>query len=138
MKLRIQDNSVRFRITVKELENLGKDGHLETTCTVPGGACLRYGVRVDRAASSGEIRLKPFGVELILASDDYARLADPAQEGVYLECEWTDDAGKKQRCMAFIEKDRPGAACEKPEAWIYEGHHGGDSSVVPIRSKRPK
>ena len=135
MKMRIQDNSIRFRITLKELATLGREGRVRRECREPGGGCLGYGVLVDQALKESQVRLGSCEVELALCEKDFRRLAEPTEEGVYVQREWTDANGEKRRFMAFVEKDRPGVACAKREEWIYEGHRGGESVVVPIGGK---
>ncbi|MBX3729135.1 MAG: hypothetical protein KF858_08105 [Candidatus Sumerlaeia bacterium] len=132
MKLRIQDNSIRFRMTLKELDALGTTGRLERICRLPDGGAWHYAVVVDRALEASRVAFGAGRIELTLSAADHATLADPSQEGVYIRREWTDAAGASQRFMVFVEKDRPGSTCTKPEAWIYDGHHGGDNVVVPI------
>lgn len=52
MKLRIKGSSLRLRITRPELETLGKSGHVVEVVPFPGGAALRYELRVDPSARS--------------------------------------------------------------------------------------
>jgi hypothetical protein len=131
MKLRIQDNSVRFRITLKELEQLRAHRELERTTTVPN-ARFSYGVVIDASVTETSLRVEPYRITIVLSEDDFARLADETQEGVYAKREWMDASGAAQRFIAFIEKDRPSTQCEKPEAWIYDEIPGRSREVKPM------
>lgn len=44
MKLRIQDNSIRFRLTRSEVDQLDRDGSVIATTSFPGGGSLEYAV----------------------------------------------------------------------------------------------
>ena len=137
MKLRIQDNSVRFRITIRELEKLTDSGVLTSETRIPcaGGnsSVFKYTVSHDASASATTLRLEPCEFELKLSQADFDQLADPAREGTYIQREWSEN-GETHRFMVFIEKDRPGSACIKPEAWVYDMRHGQESTVVAIRA----
>jgi len=52
MKLRIRGNSLRLRVTRPELEQLASAGKVEESVPFPGGAQLRYTLRVDPAAQA--------------------------------------------------------------------------------------
>ncbi|HWM30033.1 MAG TPA: hypothetical protein VNQ14_16340 [Woeseiaceae bacterium] len=52
MKLRVQDNSIRFRLTRAEVDNLHRDGVVSATVSFPGGSRLEY--RVETTALAGE------------------------------------------------------------------------------------
>ncbi len=136
MKIRIQDHSIRFRLTLKEVETLISARKLEKITRVlgpegPAGAFV-YALEVDDDARESLIRLEPFAIRCVLNAADLATLADDAQEGVYLRREWRDEAGESQRFMAFVEKDRPGSTCVKPELWIYDAAPDGSVETRPI------
>jgi hypothetical protein len=52
MKLRVQDNSIRFRLTRAEVDKLHRDGVVSATVSFPGGSRLEY--RVETTALVGE------------------------------------------------------------------------------------
>ena len=157
MKIRVQDSSVRFRITLKELEVLRESGVLARETRVPavpgggsgggsagaggwGGAVFRYEVRRDSGTPESAFLVEPFALRLILAEPDFQQLADPANEGAYIRREWADEEGQPRRFMVFIEKDRPGSTCIKQEAWIYEldyANSRAETRPIPKREKNP-
>ena len=137
MKLRIQDSSVRFRITLKELEIIESGGGIEKACHLPNGTVFRYMASINRELPESRMVAEPFSIAIELSTPDAEQLSDPAQEGVYIRREWTDDTGEPRRFMAFIEKDRPASTCKKIEAWIYEGHNGGENVLVPKSGQYP-
>jgi hypothetical protein len=121
MKLRIQDNSFRFRITLKELEELQFERSLvrESRFQPDPLSTLRYEV-IAITKGPSTLHTQPGTIQLQLSPEDLRRLSSPEEEGVYLRREWTDSSGKAHRSMAFIEKDRPATACSKPDEWIYD------------------
>jgi hypothetical protein len=53
MKLRIQDNSVRLRLTRTEVERLDEQGEVTAFAAFPGGQTLRYAVKRGESGSVG-------------------------------------------------------------------------------------
>jgi hypothetical protein len=141
MKLRIKDNSVRFRITLTELEELQSAGRLERRTRVPNptgaDAEFRYGAVLDPESMESRVEVEAFSIRLVLCRRDFDRLRAPDQEGAYVKREWEDETGRRHRFMAFIEKDRPGSTCAKPEEWIYEERRGGHPETRPIPEQDP-
>ena len=81
MKLRIQDNSVRFRMTVKELEQLAADGRIERRTQFPriggvSGAQFTYGIQVDQGAGASRTEYSNGAVTAFLCRADIQRLQD--------------------------------------------------------------
>jgi hypothetical protein len=93
---------------------------------------FRYELRVTRTGDQSELLVTPFAFTLYLGSTDLAELAAETKEGVYIRREWTDAGGIVRRFIVFVEKDRPGATCEKPEEWIYEVVRGSAPTTRPI------
>ncbi len=141
MKLRIKDNSVRFRITLKELEELQSAGRLERSMRVPNpngaDAEFRYTAVIDPQSTESRVEVEAFLIRLVLGQGDFERLCAPDHEGTYVKREWEDETGRRHRFMAFIEKDRPGSTCVKPEEWIYEERPGGHPETRPIPGEGP-
>lgn len=53
MKLRIQDNSVRLRLTRTEVDRLDEHGEVEACAAFPGEHALRYAVKSDKSDGVG-------------------------------------------------------------------------------------
>ncbi|MEX2126219.1 MAG: hypothetical protein WD795_20170 [Woeseia sp.] len=51
MKLRIQDNSIRFRLTRTEVDDLSRNGSVRATVSFAGGSSLEYSVETASTAS---------------------------------------------------------------------------------------
>ena len=52
MKLRIKGDSLRLRLSQGEMRSLAERGEVEDRISFPGGAALRYRLRVDRNSSA--------------------------------------------------------------------------------------
>lgn len=52
MKLRIKGDSLRLRLSQGEMRALAERGEVEDRVSFPGGAALRYRLRVDQAGSA--------------------------------------------------------------------------------------
>lgn len=141
MKIRIQDNSIRFRLSLREVEVFATDGCVRRRTQVVGpnglGPMFEYALEYDAAAETSLVLIEGASVTVRLSSADRATLLMPAEEGVYLRREWTDPGGETHRFMAFVEKDRPGSTCIKPEAWIYDAPPGGPVETRPIPPRKP-
>ena len=140
MKIRIQDHSVRFRITLKELEELNRQGRIEarTEMYAADGACegrFCYGVVKSDPDRPSRCEISANGIFLHLDLSDMQTLNQPSEEGVYLRREVTLPNGEMHRFIAFVEKDRPATHCDKPEAWIYETQGGENPKIRPIGKK---
>jgi hypothetical protein len=139
MKIRIQDSSVRFRLTIRETETLLCERRLESFTLVltpqgPGGR-FRYALSLREELPESTLLLDALSIEFALCPADAQTLLAPDQEGIYLRREWQDAAGQTHRFMAFVEKDRPGSTCIKPEQWIYDVRPGQPPLTVPIPPK---
>ncbi len=130
MKLRIRDSSFRFRISLKELEELNRSGHLAAAAEVgPDEPALTYGISVDRTGGASRLELSSGRILLWLSIDELVNLASADREGVYLRREWFDSQGERHRSLVFVEKDRPAVSCDKPELWIYDDRPGREGGV---------
>lgn len=134
MKLRIKDNSVRFRITLRELHELEQNRSLRASSVVPPMGdkygVFSYSLTLAEDDRGSRLELEPFGMNFVLCKKDFLALLEPDREGVYIQHEWADPFGEVKRFMAFVEKDRPGSSCEKPEEWIYEEGRPGVPQVT--------
>ena len=133
MKIRIKDNSLRYRVTLRELGALQAEGKIERHMRVPGPAgAFCYALVLDSRAPESSVCVEDRGIRLILAKKDFETLCRLDEEGVYLRREWQDESGEAHRFIAFVEKDRPGSACEKAEEWIYDESPGRRPETQPI------
>jgi hypothetical protein len=132
----MQDNSIRFRLTIKETELLEREKRLDRRTEILGSGgsinVFAYSISVDERISDSEIRLGPASIEFVLCPTDARCLFDPTREGVYVRREIAEPDGGARRFLAFVEKDRPGSTCIKPEEWIYDVEGGRPVRTVPI------
>jgi len=140
MKIRIQDNSIRFRVTLREVEDFAKSGRLERRTAVlsgngPTGEFL-YAIIHDPAIAESVIAIEGASISFRMCDADRAQLLAPEEEGVYVRREWKNAEGTPQRFLAFVEKDRPGSTCVKPEAWIYDAPPHGEVETRPIPKRQ--
>ncbi|MCC6547831.1 hypothetical protein IT570_11760 [Candidatus Sumerlaeota bacterium] len=139
MKIRIQDNSIRFRVTLKEVELFAETGVLERSTQCIGhdglGPLFKYSVVYGSNLPESSLELSAASITLKLCSADREMLLQPDEEGVYIRREWVSPEGKAHRFMALVEKDRPGSTCVKKEQWIYDVSPAGaiDSRPIPQR-----
>ena|SRR5690349_95300 len=66
MKLRIHGNSLRFRLTRKEVASLVEHGHVEAELRFAPDQALRYAVYSTPAAESTSVDYSPAGVRILL------------------------------------------------------------------------
>ncbi len=57
LKLRIQDNSIRLRLTRGEVDRMQRDGQVIAATAFPGGSRLEYILETSKAAGRAEARL---------------------------------------------------------------------------------
>lgn len=140
MKIRIQDNSLRFRLSLREVEALAAEGQLCRSMQVVGtaglGGLFRYALQVDSSLAETRVEVADNAIVVTLCPADRAALLEPAEEGVYVHREWTSPEGAAHRFIVFVEKDRPGSTCVKKEQWIYDAPPHGPLQTRPIPAKR--
>jgi hypothetical protein len=126
MKLRIEDNSIRFRITPEELERLNERARVEASTKIysEDGESVEgefiYALTVDSEGGPTRCLIEPSFIMLILHSDELNTLNDPKQEGIYYQRESTLPSGETHRFMAYVEKDKPVKKRKRPENWLEE------------------
>ena len=139
MKIRIQDNSIRLRLTLREVEAFAKEGRIERITQVVGpaglGACFRYALRFEASAVETTVRIDGPSIEVVLSATDRDALLREDEEGVYVRREWIAPDGAAHRFMVFVEKDRPGSTCVKKDQWIYDAPAQGPVETRPIPKK---
>lgn len=62
MKLRIQDNSIRLRLTRKEVDALRDDGRVSAAVSFPDGASLEYSVETSTLTGQPRASYSPDGL----------------------------------------------------------------------------
>ena len=122
MKIRIQDNSIRLRLTLREVEAFAAEGAIArgTQVVTPSGLgpVFRYALEYDSGLVESKVLVDGSSISVQLCTADRDCLLNPQEEGVYIRREWISPVGKSHRFMAFVEKDRPGSTCVKKEQWI--------------------
>ena len=124
MKLRIENNSIRFRITPEELERLRQRSRIEASTKIlsEDGKSTEgefiYAVAVDRDGGATRCRIEPSFIMLILHPDDLSALGQSDSAGIYHRRESTLDTGETHRFIAYVELDRPVKKRRRPEAWL--------------------
>lgn len=140
MKIRIQDNSIRLRVTLREVEVFANMGVLSRTTQVVGpkglGPRFEYRLEHDAGLAESVVELDALCIAVRLCSADRAELVRDDNEGVYIRREWIAPDGASHRFMAFVEKDRPGSTCVKKEQWIYDAPPHGPVETRPIPQRR--
>jgi hypothetical protein len=101
MKLRIKGNSLRLRVTRPELDALGMTGAVVEIVPFPGGAALKYELRVDSKASVLAASFRDNVVRVSIPAPDYQ--AWRKEDQVSLSA--SQPTGKSEDLLILIEKD---------------------------------
>jgi len=126
VKLRIEDNSIRFRISPEELERLNQRSRIEAATQLfsPDGNKVEgefiYALAVDVEGGPTRCLIEPSYIMLVLHPDALATLNVPGTEGFYFQREATTPEGDVKRFMAYVEIDKPVKKRNRPEDWL--GH----------------
>ena len=124
MKLRIENNSIRFRITPDELERLNARCRVEASTRLmsPDGkkvdAEFIYALAVDNEGGPTRCLIEPSFIMFVLHPDEMALLNTPVGNGVYYQREATLPSGEVERFMAYAEIDKPMKNRKRPEQWL--------------------
>lgn len=124
MKLRIENNSIRFRITPEELERLNNRGRVEASTKIPSpdGKSLDgefiYALAVDREGGPTRCLIEPSYIMFLLHPDDLATLNTPGEKGVHFRRESVSPSNEVQRFMAYVEIDKPMKKRNNPDTWL--------------------
>ena len=70
MKLRIQDNSLRFRLTRSEVDRLHEDGEVTASAAFPGRRSLRYALKSSAQGGSVAARFDAQAIVVTIPSAD--------------------------------------------------------------------
>lgn len=103
MKLRIQGNSLRLRISRSDLTLFLETGFLEETAYFgpEAGAELTYALARDNSRQAVEVKSLPHRVEVILPGEAVQGWAATDQVGISAEI----DLGVRGRLSVLVEKD---------------------------------
>lgn len=82
MKLRIQDNAIRLRLTRSEIERLGSEGRVSSTTAFPSSP-LTYTLSVG---AKTEALFENHEVQVVLTHAQAARLTQTDQVGIEEHC----------------------------------------------------
>jgi len=122
MKLRIENNAVRFRISGEELARLADESGLEAATQIFGrdGASVEgefiYALAVDREGGPTRCRIEPGYIMFILDSGAMENL-EKSGSYVFLR-ESVAAGGEAKRFMAYVEIDKPRKRRGRPEDWL--------------------
>ncbi len=109
MKLRILDNSLRFRLTQGEVETLRERGAVRAQCAFPNGACFSYAVKASAGLAESAAVFEGDGICVLVPKADVSRWS--VGEEVSLLYPVITESGDTLRVL--VEKD---FACLAPRA----------------------
>lgn len=114
MKVRWTDNSIRLRITPRELDALAAGELIDALLRLPGG---EWSVEVIPTAQQASLAMTGSLLTISLAPQDVRRLCAPDAEGIYFR---TED---EPPLRYLVEKDFP---CVHP--------HSGEAGETPTET----
>lgn len=123
MKLRIQDNSIRFRLTRTEVDALSAEGSVSATVSFPGGSSLDYSV--ETSSLTGQPRAQYAADRLVVQIPQAAARQWAATEQVSITGAQPLDDGE---LSILVEKD---FACLAPR----EGEDESDMFPHPLKGQ---
>ncbi len=103
MKLRIKGNSIRFRLTRSEVQQLQTAHRLEETLWLAGNATSRltYAVEANAAVTASQIRHTSTEIVAVIPKNSVSQWATGEDVGIYA----TLDLGSNGKLELAIEKD---------------------------------
>lgn len=124
MKLRIENSSIRFRISPEELIELNERSRVEASTKLysEDGRTLKrefiYAITIDNDGGVTRCRIEPAFIMLILHPSELDTLNTPGNQGVFYQRESPLPSGQTHRFMAYVEIDKPVKKRNRPEAWL--------------------
>lgn len=115
MKLRLQGNSLRLRLTRSEVEKLRHEGEVSETSRFRSGAGMTYrllnaaaaeGVQADLAQATISVSVPPAAVELWAASDEVGIYGQDGELSIAIE--------KDFRCLTRASEEQEADAYPHP------------------------
>ncbi|HEX7718824.1 MAG TPA: hypothetical protein VF389_03370 [Woeseiaceae bacterium] len=128
MKLRIQDNSVRLRLTRTEVDQLSDEGEVSASALFPGGSSLQYAVTSSPQAHTVEARFDPAGIVVVIPQAEVQAWARSEQVSITGSTKVSDKSSSNAALTILVEKD---FACLKPR----EGEDESDMFPHPEEGK---
>jgi len=101
MKLRIQENSIRLRLTQKEVGELRRAGRVEATICFTPGRALSYSIESLAEASEPTVTFQDNAIRTVIPAEAAIRWADTDEIGI----EAYQAAGPNLELRLLIEKD---------------------------------
>lgn len=124
MKLRIENNSIRFRITAEELSDLNRFARVESATQIysTDGKQVEgefvYALQVDTEGGPARCRIEPSFIMLILDQAALDTLSTAGGDGFVYRRESTTTNGDVRRFIAYVEVDRKKKKRDRPEDWL--------------------
>jgi len=124
VKLRIEGNSIRFRISREELARLQDRCRLEaaTQLYTPDGRAVEgefiYALAIDTEGGPTRCLIEPSYIMFVLQPEALDILNGPNGEAYAYQRETTTPEGEPKRFMAYVEIDKPVKKRKRPEDWL--------------------
>ncbi len=128
MKLRIQDNSIRLRLTRTEVDQLSEEGEVRASALFPGGSCLQYAVNSSSKSHSLEARFDSAGIVVVIPQAEVRDWAQSERVSITGSNKVSDNSSSDAALTILVEKD---FACLKPR----EGEDESDMFPHPQKGR---
>ena len=121
MKLRLQSNSIRLRLTRPEVERLDATGMVEEALTFPNGETFSYRLQSRVQVAAPEAVCRNQSLTVYLSREDTEGWTRTEEVGIYGQCGALSIAIEKDfRCLTA----RPGE--QEAGAYPHPGKHQGE------------
>ncbi|MGH8193266.1 MAG: DUF7009 family protein [Woeseiaceae bacterium] len=124
MKIRMQDNSIRLRLTRSEVDEVEREGVVRATVSFPGGASLDYALESSAAAKVTGARFTGQGIVVSVPQDVIRQWAATEQVSITTN----QPLGAETLLAILVEKD---FACLAPR----EGEDESDMFPHPQKGQ---
>ena len=124
MKLRMNESSIRIRISPEELQQLNESLHAESTTEIYSDDGLTrqghitYGVTIAPNGQQAHCTIEPNAITIHITQNDLDELNKPKAQGVYLRRETTAPDKTEHRFSAYVELDRPVKRKSREDTWL--------------------
>ncbi|MBI2423840.1 MAG: hypothetical protein HYV27_13500 [Candidatus Hydrogenedentes bacterium] len=127
MKLRLEENSVRFRLSEAELDELANNGRVESVTEIlseetrlPEGRFI-YAVACTKNAEPETCLIQPSYILVLLHAKTIDALQQDPGAPVFIRREVQLHDGARHRFMAYVEVDKPMKHKKRHENWLDTG-----------------